>query len=50
LPRQETLVKKSLQEIKEKLKEWNLGLGMNDYSVLKNAAKLSPEKEEEDEA
>jgi len=42
--------KKSLQEIKEKLKEWNLGLGMNDYSVLKNAAKLSPEKEEEDEA
>lgn len=42
--------KKSLQEIKEKLKEWNLGLGMNDYSVLKNAVKLTPEKEEEDEA
>ncbi len=42
--------KKSLQEIKEKLKEWNLGLGMSDYSVLKNAVKLSPEKEEEDEA
>ena len=42
--------KKSLQEIKEKLKEWNLGLGMNDYSVLKNAVKLSPEKEDEDEA
>jgi DNA-directed RNA polymerase subunit alpha len=42
--------KKSLQEIKEKLKEWNLGLGMSDYSVLKNAVKLSPEKEDEDEA
>jgi DNA-directed RNA polymerase subunit alpha len=42
--------KKSLQEIKEKLKEWNLGLGMTDYSVLKNAAKLTTEKEEEDEA
>ena len=42
--------KKSLQEIKEKLKEWNLGLGMNDYSVLKNAVKLPPEKEDEDEA
>ncbi len=42
--------KKSLQEIKEKLKEWNLGLGMSDYSVLKNAVKLTPEKEEEDEA
>ena len=42
--------KKSLQEIKEKLKEWNLNLGMTDYSVLKNAAKLTTEKEEEDEA
>ncbi len=44
--------KKSLQEIKEKLKEWNLGLGMSDYGVLKNAVKLSPQKgeEEEDEA
>lgn len=42
--------KKSLQEIKEKLKEWNLGLGMTDYSVLKNAVKLTTEKEEEDEA
>ncbi|GAB1483462.1 DNA-directed RNA polymerase subunit alpha [Treponema sp.] len=42
--------KKSLQEIKEKLKEWNLGLGMNDYNVLKNAVKLTPEKEDEDEA
>ena len=32
--------KKSLQEIKEKLKEWNLSLGMSDYSVLKNSIKL----------
>jgi len=29
--------KKSLQEIKEKLKEWNLSLGITDLSVLKNA-------------
>jgi DNA-directed RNA polymerase subunit alpha len=42
--------KKSLQEIKEKLKEWNLSLGMTDYSVLKNAVKLTTQKEEEDEA
>ena len=27
--------KKSLSEIKEKLKEWNLSLGMTDYSVLR---------------
>ncbi len=32
--------KKSLLEIKEKLKEWNLGLGMTDYSALKTARKL----------
>jgi DNA-directed RNA polymerase subunit alpha len=42
--------KKSLQEIKEKLQEWNLGLGMTDYSLLKNAVKITQEKEEEDEA
>jgi DNA-directed RNA polymerase subunit alpha len=42
--------KKSLQEIKEMLKEWNLSLGMTDYSVLKNSVKLTAEKEEEDEA
>lgn len=42
--------KKSLQEIKEKLKEWNLSLGMTDYSVLMNSVKLTAEKEEEDEA
>jgi len=39
-----------LQEIKEKLQEWNLGLGMTDYSLLKNAVKITQEKEEEDEA
>jgi DNA-directed RNA polymerase subunit alpha len=52
--------KKSLQEIKEKLKEWNLSLGITDLSVLKNAVKIIPqqqqqqqqetEKEEENEA
>lgn len=42
--------KKSLQEIKDKLKEWNLTLGMTDYSVLKNSIKLSKQKEEKDEA
>jgi len=47
--------KKSLQEIKEKLKEWNLGLGITDYKVLKNAIPKMPQKteeqpEEEDEA
>ncbi|MDR2484646.1 MAG: DNA-directed RNA polymerase subunit alpha [Treponema sp.] len=42
--------KKSLQEIKEKLKEWNLSLGITDLSVLKNAVKITPPKEIEDEA
>jgi DNA-directed RNA polymerase subunit alpha len=43
--------KKSLQEIKEKLKEWNLSLGITDMNVLKNAVKITtPQKEEEDEA
>jgi len=46
--------KKSLQEIKEKLKEWNLGLGITDLKVLKNAIHKMPQreevKEEEDEA
>ena len=32
--------KKSLLEIKEKLSEWNLALGMTDYSVLKSSTKL----------
>jgi DNA-directed RNA polymerase subunit alpha len=45
--------KKSLQEIKEKLKEWNLSLGITDLSVLKNAIRMdsqAKEKETEDEA
>ena len=42
--------KKSLQEIKEKLQEWNLTLGMTDYSHLKNAANLTKQKEEIDES
>jgi DNA-directed RNA polymerase subunit alpha len=42
--------KKSLQEIKEKLKEWNLSFGITDINVLRNAVKITPQKEEEDEA
>jgi len=43
--------KKSLQEIKEKLKEWNLSLGITDINVLKNAVRVtSQQKEEENEA
>ncbi|MDR0601860.1 MAG: DNA-directed RNA polymerase subunit alpha [Treponema sp.] len=42
--------KKSLQEIKEKLKEWNLSLGITDMNVLKNAVRITPKKEMEDEA
>jgi DNA-directed RNA polymerase subunit alpha len=38
--------KKSLQEIKDKLNEWNLSLGMIDYSVLRQIKKREPEKEE----
>ena len=41
--------KKSLSEIKDKLKEWNLGLGMTDYSVLRTA-KVPDNKEENNEA
>jgi DNA-directed RNA polymerase subunit alpha len=43
--------KKSLQEIKEKLKEWNLNLGITDVNVLRNAVRVMPQqqKEEEDE-
>jgi DNA-directed RNA polymerase subunit alpha len=45
--------KKSLQEIKEKLKEWNLSLGITDLNVLKNAVQVmgasSTPKEAEDE-
>jgi DNA-directed RNA polymerase subunit alpha len=42
--------KKSLQEIKEKLKEWNLSFGITDINLLKNAVKIVPDKEEEDES
>ncbi len=42
--------KKSLTEIKEKLKEWNLSLGMTDYSVLKTSIRIPGNKEEENEA
>ena len=44
--------KKSLQEIKEKLSEWNLDLGMSDYNALKESLRLQEEdqKEEENEA
>jgi DNA-directed RNA polymerase subunit alpha len=42
--------KKSLQEIKEKLKEWNLSLGITDVNVFKNVVRVSPQKEVEDEA
>ncbi len=40
--------KKSLTEIKEKLKEWNLSLGMTDYSVLKTSTRIPGEDKEED--
>jgi DNA-directed RNA polymerase subunit alpha len=41
--------KKSLQEIKEKLKEWNLSLGITDLNVLRNAVRMMPQKETADE-
>ena len=41
--------KKSLQEIKEKLKERNLSLGMTDYSILKKLKNAEAEKEKPDE-
>ena len=42
--------KKSLAEIKEKLQEWGLTLGMTDYSHLKNAVNINKQKEETDES
>jgi len=42
--------KKSLLEIKAKLAEWSLSLGMTDYTPLRNYLKLSMKKEETDEA
>lgn len=43
--------KKSLTEIKEKLSEWGLSLGMTDYSQLKNSVNLEKpvQKEESNE-
>jgi DNA-directed RNA polymerase subunit alpha len=41
--------KKSLQEIKEKLNEWNLSLGMKDYSSLKIPANFKSKKEESED-
>lgn len=41
--------KKSLMEIKEKLDEWNLSLGMTDYGALKKALKSGKKKKEEEE-
>ena len=41
--------KKSLLEIKDKLKEWNLSLGMTDMKLLKNAVRMMPQKETADE-
>ena len=40
--------KKSLQEIKEKLKDRGLGLGMTDYSVLKKIKQKQLEKDKEE--
>lgn len=42
--------KKSLQEIKDKLSEWNLGLGMTDYADLRAQLKLEKQKEDTHES
>lgn len=42
--------KKSLGEIRDKLKEWGLTLGMTDFSQLKNSIKVPENKEEKNEA
>ncbi|MCL2411364.1 MAG: DNA-directed RNA polymerase subunit alpha [Treponema sp.] len=41
--------KKSLQEIREKLNEWNLGLGITDLNVLKNARSVETKTKEAEE-
>ncbi|MFA7566915.1 MAG: DNA-directed RNA polymerase subunit alpha [Alkalispirochaeta sp.] len=41
--------KKSLQEIKDKLQEWELNLGMTDYTVLKENPVFLKKKEEKNE-
>ncbi len=45
----ENFGKKSLLEIKEKLKEWDLELGMTDYSNLRHTVNQNIQKENEDE-
>ena len=42
--------KKSLQEIKEKLQEWNLSLGMTDYSALRHSIKFVKRRVRDDKA
>ncbi len=42
--------KKSLDEIKSKLQEWGLTLGMTDYSQLKNSVNTTKQKEKTDES
>ncbi|MCX7774759.1 MAG: DNA-directed RNA polymerase subunit alpha [Spirochaetaceae bacterium] len=42
--------KKSLSEIKEKLSQWNLTLGMTDYTPLRNHLILNEKKDKSDEA
>lgn len=41
--------KKSLQEIKDKLKSWGLALGMTDYSILKASVKFMEEEVDSNE-
>lgn len=42
--------KKSLQEIKDRLVEWNLSLGMTDYTQLRNHLKVEKQKEDSHES
>lgn len=42
--------KKSLQEIKDRLVEWNLSLGMTDYTQLRNHLKVEKHKEDTHES
>ncbi len=39
--------KKSLLEIKEKLKEWDLSLGMTDYGQLRNSVRMQKQREKQ---
>ncbi|MGL4524969.1 MAG: DNA-directed RNA polymerase subunit alpha [Spirochaetia bacterium] len=48
LARTRNFGKKSLQEIKEKLKEWNLGLAMTDYGALKESFKQESNSKREE--